>query len=462
MPDIVQQLIDALGRDCVLTQDEAAQRPAGVWGAAGHLTALALVRPNTTEQVATALRICHEAGQPVVPHGGLSGVVYGTTTRPSEIALSLERMNAIEEIDETNKTATVQAGVILQHLREAAARQGLLFPLDLGAKGSCMIGGNIATNAGGVQALRYGVTRQLVRGLEVVLADGTVLTSLDKMIKNNAGYDLKQLFIGSEGTLGVITRAVVKLEDAPKTRQTAFIGLTSFDQAARFLTFAKRVLPNSLTTFELLWQNYYRLMTSAPSPYAPPLPQSYPYYVLLESQGQHETTDPAQFESMLETALETGLIADAVLAQTQKELDWFWGIREFVEFIFTVHSPVFLFDVSLPIASMDAYITDLQTRLTQVWPQALCYVFGHMGDGNLHLFVSCGQNDHQTRHRVEQLVYAPLRAIGGSISAEHGIGLEKRNWLHVSRSEAEINLMKTIKQALDPKGILNPGKLLPE
>lgn len=460
MAEIVQQLIDALGRDCVLTHDEAAQRSAGAWGAPGHLNVLALLRPTTTEQVATALRLCNEAGQAVVPHGGLSGVVNGATTGPTEIALSLERMNAIEEIDETNKTATVQAGVILQHLREAVAEKGLLFPLDLGAKGSCMIGGNIATNAGGVQALRYGVTRQLVRGLEVVLADGTILSSLDKMMKNNTGYDLKQLFIGSEGTLGVVTRAVVKLDDAPKTRQTAFVSLDSFDQAIDFLTFAKRALPDSLTTFELLWQNYYRLMTSSPSPYAPPLPQHYPYYALLESQGQYETADNAQFESMLETALNRGLIADAVPAQSQKELDWFWGIREFVEFVFTVHTPVFLFDVSLPISSMAAYIAEVQANLTQVWPQAICYVFGHMGDGNLHLFVTCGQNDHQTRHEVDRIVYAPLRPIGGSISAEHGIGLEKRDWLHISRSEAEIRVMKTIKHALDPKGILNPGKLL--
>lgn len=459
MTDIVQQLIDALGRDCVLTHEEAAQRSAGVWGAPGHLTVCALLRPSTTEQVATALRLCNEAGQSVVPHGGLSGVVQGAVTGPTEIALSLERMNAIDEIDEINKTATVQAGVVLQHLREAVAQKGLLFPLDLGAKGSCMIGGNIATNAGGVQALRYGVTRQLVRGLEVVLADGTVLSSLDKMMKNNTGYDLKQLFIGSEGTLGIITRAVLTLEDAPKTRNTAFIALERFDQAVDLLAFAKRFLPDSLTTFELLWQNYYSLMTSSPSPYAPPLPRHYPYYVLLETQGQNETADRAQFESMLETAFDMGLIADAVPAQSQKEFDWFWGIREFVEFIFTVHTPVYLFDVSLPISGMAAYADEVQANLTQQWPQAFCYVFGHMGDGNLHLFISCGQNDHETRHQVEQIVYAPLQQVGGSISAEHGIGLEKKEWLHLCRSEAEIRVMKAIKQTLDPNGILNPGKL---
>jgi FAD/FMN-containing dehydrogenase len=279
------------------------------------------------------------------------------------------------------------------------------------------------------------------------------------MIKNNSGYDLKHLFIGSEGTLGIVTRAVLKLEDAPKTRNTAFIGLESFDKAAELLQFAKSKLGSSLTSFELIWQSYFRLMTRPPSQFRPPLPQNSPFYVLIEARGYNKEIDDVIFERMLEQSLESGLISDAAIAHSQQELDWFWGIREHVEFVLAVHSHVFLFDVGLPIADMDEYVNNVQAELGDVWEDYSFYALGHMGDGNLHLFISCGINDAATRHRVEEIVYTPLRKIGGSVSAEHGIGMEKKSWLHISRSDDEIRTMKVIKQALDPKGILNPGKI---
>jgi FAD/FMN-containing dehydrogenase len=310
-----------------------------------------------------------------------------------------------------------------------------------------------------LQALRYGVTRNLVLGLEVVLADGTILSSMNKMIKNNAGYDLKQLFIGSEGTLGVVTRAILRIEDLPKTKSTAFVALQSFEKTNRLLQSAKRQLKNDLTSFELLWQDYYTLMTSPPSPYTPPLPQTYPFYVLMESLGQDAAKDKLLFEEFLERSLENGLIADAVIAQSQQELDWFWKIRENVELIFSVHDPVFLFDVSLPISDMDQYIKEIRSELVNVWADLLFYAFGHMGDGNLHLYISCDGNDINTKQHVEEIVYKPLQHLGGSITGEHGIGLEKKTWLHMSRSVEEIQLMKALKKTLDPKGILNPGKL---
>jgi FAD/FMN-containing dehydrogenase len=424
---IVQKLIDSLGKECVLTHEEAAQRIASNWQKAGNLDCLALIRPKNTEEVSIALQICNEYKQPVVPHGGLTGVSGGVHTAPNEIAISLERMNQIEEIDEANQTVTVQAGVILQQLQQILAEKNLLFPLDLGAKGSCMIGGNIATNAGGLQAVRYGVTRQLVLGLEVVLADGTVLSSMNKMMKNNAGYDLKQLFIGSEGTLGIITRAILKIEDVPKSKNTAFVALNSFADTVKLLQLAKRELNNQLTTYELIWQDYYTLMTSKPSDYPPPLPQNYPYFVLLETFGQNQEEDNVLFEKFLEKSFETNLIADAVLAQNQQELDWFWGIREQVEFIFSIHKPVFLFDISLAISDMEVYIETVKTDLRRHWPEMYFYAFGHMGDGNLHLFVSCGEANHQTKLRVEEIIFVPLQKIGGSITAEHGIGVEKKN-----------------------------------
>jgi len=459
MPAIIDLLIKTFGKDHLLTHDEAADRVASNWRQHENLDCLALLRPKTTEQISKMLQICNEFDQPVVPHGGLTNVVGGVATKPGEIALSLERMNQIEEINVQDKTVTVQAGVVLSDLQKALADQGQHFPLDLGAKGTCMIGGNIASNAGGLQALRYGVMRNLVLGLEVVLADGTIISSMNKMMKNNAGYDLKQLFIGSEGTLGIITRAVLKMEDLPKTRCTAFIALESFEKAVQLLQYAKKHLNNGLTSFELLWQDYYTLMTSSPSPYSPPLSQTFPFYVLMETHGQDAEKDKILFEEFLEKSLEEGLIADAAIAQSQQELDWFWGIRENVELVFSVHSTVFLFDVSLAISDMDAYIKKIRTELQNIWPDLHFYSFGHMGDGNLHLFVSCGDDEASTKHLVEEIIYKPLQQIDGSITGEHGIGLEKKSWLHLSRTAEEIQLMKTIKKAFDPKGILNRGKL---
>ena len=459
MSSIVELLIKTFGKDHVLTHNEAADRVSSNWRQHENLDCLALLRPKTTEQVSKMLQICNEFDQPVVPQGGLTNVVGGVVTRPDEIALSLECMNQIEEINVQDKTVTVQAGVILSDLQKALADQGQLFPLDLGAKGTCMIGGNIASNAGGLQALRYGVMRNLVLGLEVVLADGTIISSMNKMMKNNAGYDLKQLFIGSEGTLGIITRAVLKMEDLPKTRCTAFIALESFKMAVQLLQYSKKHLNNGLTSFELLWQDYYTLMTSPPSPYSPPLSQTFPFYVLMETLGQDAEKDKKLFEEFLEKSLEDELIADAAIAQSQQELDWFWGIRENVELVFSVHSPIFLFDVSLAISDIDVYIKKIRAELQNIWPDLHFYSFGHMGDGNLHLFVSCGNDDTSTRHRVEEIIYKPLQEIDGSITGEHGIGLEKKSWLHLSRTAEEIQLMKTIKKAFDPKGILNRGKL---
>jgi FAD/FMN-containing dehydrogenase len=249
------------------------------------------------------------------------------------------------------------------------------------------------------------------------------------------------------------------MEDLPKTRCTAFIALESFEKAVQLLQYAKKHLNNGLTSFELLWQDYYTLMTSSPSPYSPPLSQTFPFYVLMETHGQDAEKDKILFEEFLEKSLEEGLIADAAIAQSQQELDWFWGIRENVELVFSVHSTVFLFDVSLAISDMDAYIKKIRTELQNIWPDLHFYSFGHMGDGNLHLFVSCGDDEASTKHLVEEIIYKPLQLIDGSITGEHGIGLEKKSWLHLSRTLEEIQLMKTIKKAFDPKGILNRGKL---
>ncbi len=291
------------------------------------------------------------------------------------------------------------------------------------------------------------------------MADGTIISSMNRMLKNNAGYDLKQLFIGTEGTLGIVTRAVLKLDDAPKSRNTALVALNSFHQAIEFLHQARKSNPGSLTTFEILWQPYYEFMTSSASGFTAPLPVVYPFYVLIETLGQNQETDKETFFKLLETGLTNEILADAVLAESEKELANLWGIREKVELFFRVHSPVFMFDVSLPVSEMDCFVNEVRQNLETEYGQVVFHSFGHMADGNLHLHISCGTPDKATRHRVEQIVFTPLQKIGGSITAEHGVGLEKKEWLHLSRTPAEIALMKTLKAALDPKGILNRGKV---
>lgn len=459
MPELITILREAIGPDSVLDANEAQKRPASRWISTNSLKCKALVMPRNTAEVSAVLQICNEMGQTVVPHGGITGVSGGERSNEDDVVISLEKMNRIEKLDKVNKLAMVEAGVILHDLQQAARNENLLFPLDLGAKGSCMIGGNIATNAGGLQALRYGVTRQLVLGLEAVLADGTIISSMNKMLKNNAGYDLKQLFIGTEGTLGIVTRAVLKLDDAPSTRNTALVALENFEKAIEFLHLAKKSLGGTLTTFEILWYDYYDFMTSPVAGFKAPLPKDFPFYVLIEALGQDELRDAENFTQTLESALESGLIADGVIADSEKELSNLWGIREKVELFFKFHEAVFMFDISLPISEMDSYVSGLRIALENEFGQVVFHSFGHMADGNLHLHISCGKKDKATRHRVEEIVFTPLQRFGGSITAEHGVGLEKKEWLHLSRTLEEIMLMKTLKKALDPKGILNRGKI---
>lgn len=458
MPDIVQNLKSIIPPDCILTGDDVSARNAGNWGKPGKVKARALVRPRTTEEVVAVMKICHAANQTVVTHGGLSGVVQGAKSTENDIVLSLELMNKIEEIDSVGRTATVQAGVVLQNLQEAAEKAGLLFPLDLGARGSCTIGGNVATNAGGNHVIRYGMTRDMVLGLEAVLADGTVISSLNKMIKNNAGYDLKQFFIGSEGTLGIVTRAVLRLREKPKSRSTAFMALENFENLTQLLKFMDGALGGTLSAFEVLWRDFYELVTTPPAKNQPPLAYDYPYYVIVESHGGDQELEKSKFQNALEQAAENGLIIDAVVAQSKSERIAIWEMRDSVGEIFRC-DPVFLFDVSLPIKCMQQYVADVKQELQKTWSGHQCFTFGHLGDGNLHFMISAGKDDLVTRRKVEEIVYKPLTKINGSISAEHGIGLEKKAYLSWCRSEAEIALMRTLKQTLDPKGILNPGKV---
>lgn len=451
--DVVAELIAALGADSVLTGAAVHERQAGIWRR-DTVQAKAIIRPRSTDDVSSALRICHAHGQRVVAHGGLTGLVHSADTTPEDVALSLERMNQIESVDPAGRTMTVQSGVILQTIQEQAEAHGLLFPLDLGGRGSATIGGNISTNAGGNRVIRYGMARDMVLGLEAVLADGTVVSSLNHMIKNNAGYDLKQLFIGTEGTLGIVTRAVLRLREQPRHLSTLFVAVDAFPKLARFLKHMDAALGGTLSAFEVMWNNFYTLVTTAPATNQPPLPQQFPFYVLVEAMG----SEAALVENALAEALEQALVVDAVIAQSETQRRQLWAMRDDVAQCFR-DGPTLSFDVSMPVPDMESYVNAVTARLDASFDRHRCYIFGHMGDGNLHFVIGAGTPTPDVRHAVEAAVYEPLRPIGGSVSAEHGVGLEKKPWLDVSRSANEIELMRTVKRALDPKGILNPGKI---
>ncbi len=453
--DIIQSLQDIVGTRGVLLGDDVSSYPNMSWGA-GTCPAKAIVRPASTEELSRVMALCHEHGQTVVPRGGLTGLVNGITCTTDDIVVSLERMNSIEHIDDSAGTMRVQAGVILQNAQDAARDAGWLFAVDFGARGSANIGGMIGTNAGGNSVVRYGMMREQVLGLEAVLADGTVISSMNEMLKNNAGYDLKHLFIGSEGTLGIVTRAVLRLRPAPSTVQTAFVALASFDDVTGLLRRLGTEFEGKLSSFEVMWRNHYHYLVAEQGKHQAFLPTDYPFYVLLESEGSDEAREEEQFMDVLGALMEEGHVADAVIARSSQQAAQLWAMRDDVETLIHALHPAAVFDVSLPIREMEAYVNDIETALKQSLPDTRLIAFGHLGDGNIHL----GIGPAPDKHAVETLVYERLGKVNGSISAEHGIGLEKREFLPHSRTAAEITLMKTLKTALDPHHLLNPGKVV--
>jgi FAD/FMN-containing dehydrogenase len=457
MNDLQQTLAllrQALGDAQVLTGAAISERHYSDWTRHAPTCPAALLLPRDTEQVAAALRICNAAQQPIVPQGGMTGLAGGAIPRATDIALSLERLRGIEEIDPAAATVSVRAGTTLQDIQQAVHDAGFLFPLDLGARGSCQIGGNIATNAGGNAVIRYGMTRELVLGLEVVLADGRVLNLMNKMIKNNCGYDLKQCFIGSEGTLGVITRAVLKL--APQTGETTTL-LCALPDYASAVALLRRIQRSAGTpqAYELMWQDFFRMGVSWLENPVSPMPDEHPLYVLLESSASREV-----LEHTLEAALEAGEVVDAILASSQTQARSLWKIREA-----TAEFPVRLaplnFDISLPIGQIGEFADRCRARLDERWPGNHSVYFGHIGDSNLHLTVDCNSLPQPAPIlEIEELVYSAVGEMGGAVSAEHGIGLLKREFLHHSVSDEALATMGQLKACFDPNGILNPGKIL--
>jgi FAD/FMN-containing dehydrogenase len=443
----------------MLLGDDVLQR-SDSWPPMGGCQAMAIVRPANTEEVSKVLKICQAQGQSVVTHGGVTGLVGGTKAGPDELVLSLERINDIEPVDTIDRTVTVGAGVQLQKVHDAAEQHDLLFPLDLGARGSATIGGNISTNAGGNSVIRYGMIRDQLLGVEAVLADGTVISSMKGVIKNNTGYDLKQLFIGSEGTLGIVTRAILRLRPLPRSRNTALLAIDSFEKMWKFLQTMDSALGGTLSAFEVMWNDFYQLIVGDGENHGTPLDSSHKFYVLVESTGGDQESDQVRFERALEEAFEKELVADAVIAQSKQQREDLWAIRDDVENLVKRLFPPIGFDISLSIPRMDAYVEDVRRQLLERWPHSRMVVMGHLGDGNIHLVMTVGSMEADDIHAVEKIVYQALEQRHGVISAEHGIGLEKRDYLGHSRSVQEIALMRTLKHALDPSGILNPGKII--
>ena len=457
---LINELQRKLGPSKVLLGSDLAQRYEHIWTMDQPLQAMAVVLPSTTEEVSIILKACYTYQQPVVVHGGLTGLVGGTVTSSEEVVISMEKLNQIEEVDEVSRSMTVQAGVILEQIQLAAKEKNLLFPLNFGAKGSAQIGGAIATNAGGLRVVRFGMTRKLILGVEAVLADGTIISSLKKIIKDNSGYDLKQLFIGTEGTLGIITKAILKLVEAPKSRTSVFIGLNGYEKVVQFLRFLDASLAGTLSSFELIWADTYQALTNEHASVKPPLPYGYEYYVLVDVLGSDSEKDEERIMNLMEKALEEERILDAVFAKNKADLDWFWTVREDIHAILKQVKHSQNFDISIPTAMIGEVVSKMIEKLQALEGVEKVFPFGHIADGNVHFIVDKKDNSDSLTHQINKIIYSPLQEIGGSISAEHGIGIQKKKYLEYARSENEINLMKILKRNLDPKNILNPGKVI--
>lgn len=423
-----------------------------------------VLRPGSTAEVSDICKLASEHRIALVPQGGNTGLVGGQTPHNGEVVISMRRMDKIRDIDPASNTMTCEAGVVLQIAQQKAAEVDRLFPLSLGAEGSCTIGGNLSTNAGGTGALAYGVAREMALGVEVVLADGRVLNALSKLKKDNTGYDLRNLFIGAEGTLGIITAATLKLFPKPRAIETAFVGLTSPAQALKLLTIAQNEAAGSLTSFELLADIAVDFSVRHGIDVRNPMAGQHPWYVLMElSSARDDARDT--LESILSKGLEDGIVDDAVIATSLSQRQAFWKLRDEMSAAQKPEGGSIKHDISVPVAAVPDFIAEANAAVTKLIPGSRPVPFGHLGDGNIHYNVSqpVGGNsaDFLARwHDVNAVVFAIVLRMGGSISAEHGIGVLKRDELPDVKDKVAIELMRGIKAMLDPLGIMNPGKVL--
>jgi FAD/FMN-containing dehydrogenase len=443
------------------------------WRKRAHGKALAVVRPGSAEEVAAIVKACaqHQAatGVSVVPQGGNTGLAVGSVPDDSgqQIVLSLTRMNAVRGIDSANLTMTVEAGCILQNLQDAAEEAGYLFPLSLAAEGSCTIGGNLGTNAGGTQVVRYGNARDLCLGLEVVTAQGEIWHGLSGLRKDNTGYDLRDLFIGSEGTLGIITGATLKLYPLPAAQLTSWAAVPSMEAAVALLGLAHRHLGAGLTGFEVMGQFALSLVDKHFRQLSVPLYKDAPYCVLLEnSDHESETHARARFEHLLETALEQALVSDAVVSENLNQARHLWHLRESIPLAQAEEGLNIKHDISVPVSRIPEFVTQIDALLQREIPGVRLVNFGHLGDGNLHYNVQAPEGVdaaaflREQEDRVNVLVYDAVARFGGSISAEHGVGSLKADLLPRYKSAVALDMMRAIKRALDPHNLMNPGRIV--
>jgi D-lactate dehydrogenase (cytochrome) len=424
-----------------------------------------VLRPGSVDEVAKILALANETGTAIVPQGGNTGLVGGQTPQHGELVLSLNRLDRIREVDPVSNTITCEAGVTLQRAREAAAEVDRLYPQLLPSEGTCTIGGNLSTNAGGTAALAHGIARSHALGIEVVLADGRVLHNLNKLKKDNTGYDLKNLFIGAEGTLGVITAAVLRLVPRPRSVEIAFVGVPSPEAALELLGLATERTAGGVTSFELMLRMGVEMVLKHGAGCRDPLPDVHPWYVLIELSSQQRSGLRDVMEEILAEGLERSLIEDATIAESLDQGKMFWRIRELFGEVQRHEGGSIKHDVSVPVAAVPAFIKEAGDAVTKLIPGARPLPFGHLGDGNIHYNVTqpvgADKAAYLARwHDVNAAVFEVVAKYGGSISAEHGIGVIKRDLLPKVKDPVAYDLMRTLKRTLDPKGILNPGKVL--
>jgi FAD/FMN-containing dehydrogenase len=424
-----------------------------------------VLRPGSVTEVTQILKLANDTSTPIVPQGGNTGLVGGQIAFDNEIVLSLTRLDRVREVDPTSNTLTCEAGVTLQRAREAAAAVDRLYPQLLPSEGSCTIGGNLSTNAGGTAALAYGIARSHVLGLEVVLADGRILDNLNKLKKDNTGYDLKNLFIGAEGTLGVITAAVLRLVPRPRAIETAFVGLPSAQAALRLFAVASERAAGGVTSFELMTRMGVEMVLRHAVGCRDPLQKPYPWYVLIELSSQSKAGLRDALEEILALGLQGGLVLDAAIADSIEQAKAFWRLREMFGEVQRHEGGSIKHDVSVPVAAVPDFIAEADAAVSALIPGARPVPFGHLGDGNIHYNVSqpAGADRAQFLARwneVNAAVFAVVKKFAGSISAEHGIGVMKRDILPSVKDPVALDLMRKIKRLLDPNNILNPGKVL--
>jgi len=470
MTDLIDQLRAIVGAPHVLTEGDLTAYEQD-WRKRERGKALAVVRPASAQQVADVVKACAAAGSSLVPQGGNTGLAVGSIPDGSgtQVLLSLQRMNAVRDIDAANLTMTVEAGCILQTLQETAEKAGFLFPLSLAAEGSCTIGGNLATNAGGTQVVRYGNTRDLCLGLEVVTPQGDIWEGTSGLRKDNTGYDLRDLLIGSEGTLGIITAATMKLYPMPAAQLTAWAAVPSLDHAVTLLGLAHKHLGAGLTGFEVMGQFALSLVGKhMPQLRVPFLGDaSAPYCVLLEnSDNESEDHARARFESLLETAFEDGCVTDAVVAENLTQAHQLWHIRESIPLAQAEEGLNIKHDISIAVSRIPAFVAKTDALLQREIPGVRLVNFGHLGDGNLHYNVQApAEGDAKAflrdeEERVNTLVYDAVEQFGGSFSAEHGVGELKVHKLEKHKSPVALGMMRAIKRGLDPHNLMNPGRVL--